>query len=336
MMKKLLILSLFVALSVFTTSVLAAAPASHPEVRINVLAAAIGGEGYIMSFALADLVKKTHPWLQLRGMETTGIAENLKSLAKEPGRRPNTVIFANLSSAYQAKLGVPPYEVPYSTLRVIALFSPSRCFAAIVNPNFKTWNDLVGKKVGIFPKGSSGIIEWESMIKYGFGINPKDIDWIYLPTGPGVDALSDGRLAATWAQAGPPPVNAPNSALQGLLATRDVYFVGFSEDAAKAARKNTAYPTYVAEIPAGTYNSKQPKLFGHIQFMSWWADLSMDNEVVYEITKTIYENVDKFANYHTLGKSMTKNSLAQIGTEDVFHPGALKFYKEKGVKIGVE
>ena len=327
---------LFVLLWAANPDSIAAAPASHPEVKINILAAGMGGEGYIMSFALADIVNKTHPWLRLRGMETTGIAENLKSLAKEPERRPNTIIFASLAAYHQAKIGAPPYGVPYDSVRLIALFSASRCFAATVNPNLKTWKDLVGKKVGIFPKGSSGIIEWESMLKYGYGINPKEIDWMYLPPGPGIDALSDGRLAATWAQVGPPPLNAPQSALQALLTTRDVYFVGFSEAAAKEARKNSGYPTYVAEVPAGTYTPKQAKIFGHLQFMSWWADLAMDKEIVYEVTKTIYENVDKFANYHTLGKSVTKAGLAQIGVEGIFHPGALKLYKEKALKIGLE
>lgn len=314
----------------------AAAPASHPEVKINILTSAMGGEGYIMSFALSDIAKKTHPWLRVRGMETTGIVENLKTLAKEPERRLNTVIFANAGAVHQAKMGIPPYEGTYTTLRVIALFSPSRFFWVTLNPKIKSPSDLVGKRVGIAPKGSPTITEWEAMLKYGFGVNPKEIDWVYVPIGPGIDSLSDGRLAATWAGASPPPVNAPGPQLQTLLPTRDVFFMGFSEEAAKEARKSTGFPTYVAEVLAGTYGPKQPKIFGHIQFLSWWADLSMDKEVVYEIAKTVYENVDKFGNYHALGKAMTKTSIAQIGVEEMFHPGAIKFYKEKGIKIGME
>jgi TRAP transporter TAXI family solute receptor len=313
-----------------------AAAAVHPVVKIDILTSAMGGEGYVMSFALSDIANKAHSWLRLRGIETTGIAENLKTLAKEPQRRPNSVIFANAGAVYQAKMGLPPYEGSYDTVRAIALFSPSRYFWVTINPNLKTPRDLVGKKVGIFPKGSPAIMEWEAMLKYGFGMNPKEINWIYLPLGSGIDSLSDGRLAATWAGASPPPMNTTVPQLQTLLPVRDVYFIGFSEETAKEARKNTGFPTYVAEVPSGTYSPKQAKFYGHIQHMSWWADLSMDNEIVYEITKTIYENLDKFGNYHALGKTMTKASLAQIGVEEMFHPGAIKFYKEKGIKIGME
>jgi uncharacterized protein len=314
----------------------AATSVSHPQVKIDILTATMGSEGYIMTFALSDIVNKTHPWLRLRGMETTGIAENVKTLAKEPEKRPNSVIFANTGAVYQAKMGLPPYGEKYTTLRAIASFNASRFFFVTMNPNIKSPKDLVGKKVGMFPKGSPSVIEWEAMLKYGFNVDPKSIDWVPLPLGPGIESLSDGRLAATWAGASPPPINATAPQLQALLPTRDVFFVGFSQEAAKAAREKTGFPTYVAEVPAGTYNSKHPKLFCHIQFLSWWADLSMDKEVVYEITKTIYENVGRFGDYHTTGKAMTKSTIAQMGDEGMFHPGAVKFYKEKDVKIGME
>ena len=174
------------------------------------------------------------------------------------------------------------------------------------------------------------------MVEYGLGIDLEKIDWVFTPAGPGTDALADGRVNASWSIASPPPLNIPIPPLAKLLAVRDAYFIGFSEEAAKAARENTGYPCYVARVPAGTYNPQQQEIFAQIQFLSWWADLEMDEDIVYEITKTIYENVDKFADYHAEGKTMTQTSIAQIGTEAMFHPGAIKFYKEKGVKVGLE
>jgi len=313
-----------------------AAPAPPEEVETDILTSKAGGAGYVMSFALADIVNNTHPWLRMRGIETTGIAENLKTLAAEPERRPNTVIFANAAGAHQAKVADPPYEIAYGSLRAIALFNPARLFWATLDSNLKTPHDLIGKKVGIFPSGSPGLIQWQSIVQDGFGIGLDDIDWVYTPMGPGLDALADRRVDATWALASPPPLNTPVAPLAKLLAVRDIYFIGFSEDAAKASRESIGYPTYVARVPAGTYNPVQQELFAQIQYLSWWADLEMDEDIVYEITKTIYENVGKFADYHALGKTMTQTSIAEIGVEEMFHPGAIKFYKEKGIKIGLE
>ncbi len=313
-----------------------AAPPPPEEFKIDILTSKTGGAGYVMSFALADIINKTHPWLQLRGIETTGIAENVKTMAAEAERRPNTVIFANAGAVHQSKVADPPYDVPYDTLRAIALFNPARLFWVTLDSNLKTPRDLVGKKVGLFPSGSPSNIQWQAMAQYGFGVDPEDIDWVYTPLGPGMDSLADGRMDATWALASPAPLNTPVFPLEKLMAVRDVYFVGFSEDGAKASRENTGYPTYVARVPAGTYTPGQLELFAHIQLLSWWADVEMDDDIVYEITKAIYENVDKFADYHALGKTMTQTSIAEIGAEKTFHPGAVKFYKEKGIKIGLE
>lgn len=307
------------------------------EAKIDILTAKMGGPGYLMSFALADIMKKSNSWVTLKGIETTGIAENVKTLVAEPKRRKNTIIFANAATTHQAKVADPPYKKPYTSLRMIALFNPARVFFVTLDPNIKTPKDLVGKKVGIFPRGSSGVTIWQGMVQHGFGIAPKDIDWVYLPPGPGLNSIADGRLHATWALSSPPPLNSPIPPLQKLMAQKkNLHFLAFSKEAAKAAREKTGYPVYVSLVPAGTYSPNQQALFSHVQFLSWWADLEMDEDIVHEITKTIYENVGKFAGYHALGKTMSKTGIAQAVTEDMFHPGAQKYYKEKGVKMGAE
>ncbi len=62
----------------------------------------------------------------------------------------------------------------------------------------------------------------------------------------------------------------------------------------------------------------------------------MSEELVYEFTKAIYNNTDKFKDYHGDGKLLTKKTVARVGVpEGLFHPGALKFYREKGIKPGI-
>lgn len=334
-MKRKVIMALFVGL--FSSSgLIVAGPGLAKEAQIDILTTQMGGAGYVMSFALVDILKKANSWVKLKGIETSGVAENVKTLALEPEKRKTTVIFANAATAHQSKVADPPYNKPYGGLRFIALFNPSRLFFVTGDPGIKTPKDLKGKKVSIFPRGSAGIVQWQAMVQ-NFGVAPKEVEWVYLPMGPGIDALADRRVNASWGLAGPPPLNDLTSPIQQLLAQRkDVYFVAFSKEAAKAAREKTGYPTYVGLVPAGTYSPNQPDLYCHVQFLSWWADEGMDEGIVYEITKQIYENVDKFARYHALGKSMTNTNIAQAVTEDLFHPGARKFYREKGIKMGAE
>jgi len=59
--------------------------------------------------------------------------------------------------------------------------------------------------------------------------------------------------------------------------------------------------------------------------------------VVHEVCRIMYENSKKFAEYHFLGKAITRETLAELpGGEKRWHRAALKFYKEKGIKIGLQ
>ncbi len=338
MRKKALLVTVFlISILVALPFISSCAPKAPDVNEVDLLASKMGGLAYIATFGLADIINKNHPWLRANAFETTGTTENLKSLALEPERRSKTIIFSLVASSHQARIGDPPYEKPYTTSRAIALFNASLLFLATLDPNLKTPNDLIGKKVGVFPKGSASNEQWLPIFEQGYGIDLEDIDWVYTPMGPGFDAFADGRVDATWLVVGPPPKYAPAGPLSKALATKDVYFIGFSPEAMKLAEEASGYPVPGDWVPAGSINAEQPKLYAHLQYLSWWADLELDDDIVYEVTKTIYENVEKFGDYHAATKAMTKDNLAAIAvSEELFHPGAVRFYKEKGVKIGTK
>jgi TRAP-type uncharacterized transport system substrate-binding protein len=93
-----------------------------------------------------------------------------------------------------------------------------------------------------------------------------------------------------------------------------------------------------AVVPAGAAGANSPAIhaFGHS--LSWWADKEMDEEIVYEITKVIYDHADKFEEQAgAQGKFVTKENVPMVPvTEELFHQGALKLYRERGAKPGVK
>ena len=54
-------------------------------------------------------------------------------------------------------------------------------------------------------------------------------------------------------------------------------------------------------------------------------------QLAYQVTKLIIDNVDKFAKYHTLGKLMSRQALGFGFDEKEIAPGALKAYREAGI-----
>jgi TRAP-type uncharacterized transport system substrate-binding protein len=68
----------------------------------------------------------------------------------------------------------------------------------------------------------------------------------------------------------------------------------------------------------------------------WFADVGMSDDVVYEVCRIIYENYKEFWPYHVSMKGLHPEYMPKLAaTEAEYHPGAIKFYKEKGLEIGI-
>ena len=308
----------------------------HEEVKITLLAMTLGGSAYVMSFALGEIINKTHPWLRVSVLETKGSVANLTSLAMEPAIRKNTFIFTHEESNSWAREGKPPFTQPYKGARAIASMAETTLIFATLNKNIKTKADVDGKRVMTMQKGTSTAVIHETLLNDVWGIKPKISNGTFESI---KDALKDGLI-----DVGTQPINGvpgigyfPVPSLDELMSTTDVYFVNIPAADVAAVAKKGGFDIYPHTIPARGIGDKQPEAVGgYAHSLSWWADAEMSDEIVYEITKTIYENADKFKEYHRDGVMITQKTMARIGTaEELFHAGALKFYKEKGIKPGV-
>lgn len=87
----------------------------------------------------------------------------------------------------------------------------------------------------------------------------------------------------------------------------------------------------------GKFGPKQKEPWSvNASTMLWSADVEMPNEVTYEICRIIYEHYKEFGKYHITGKAISPETMSKSESSDpkFVHPGALKFYKEKGLKLG--
>jgi uncharacterized protein len=116
-----------------------------------------------------------------------------------------------------------------------------------------------------------------------------------------------------------------------------LHFVGFSDADFEAASKVLKIPLPGEVVAPGSYGPDQKKpIRGVDAALFWAADQELDAAVVYEITKIIYEHIDELnASYPS--SLMTRKQLAALRLpRELFHPGALKFYEEVGVPVGVK
>jgi TRAP transporter TAXI family solute receptor len=313
---------------------------AQEEVRLQVLSTKLGTAGYAMGHALSQIVNKNHPWLRVDNVETSGMLENVRRLALNPANRKNTLSYASKYMAHQAKVADRPFKAPYKTLRAVSRVGLFADPFATLDPKIKTKDDLIGKRVSLPVKGTAVWLVPKFIFEYGWGI------WDKVKIEPGLfwaqgkNALIDGMIdvslqsvvlvADKW-------VGVPATA--ELMATKPTYWVSLGDpEAIKIAKEKSGYPIGIVKIPAKALGPTQPDPLWSADFPNnWYVDAAMDEKIVYELVKTIQEYAPEFGKYHALGKAITKTNLAEIAIDEAdFHPGALRLYRERGLKIGMD
>ncbi|KON89387.1 C4-dicarboxylate ABC transporter substrate-binding protein [Sporosarcina globispora] len=185
----------------------------------------------------------------------------------------------------------------------------------------KSVEDLKGKKVSIGAPGSGTAANAEQILEV-HGITLDDIQKQDLSFDESTAGIQDGTIDAAFVTAG-----TPTGAVEGLSATEDVVIVPIEQDKIDALIEK--YPYYVQdEVPSGTYKLAEAVPTVAVQAMLVVSnDLSED--VVYDVTKALFENLDKVT--HAKGK-VIKAENAVKGTGIELHPGAKKYFDEKGFK----
>ncbi len=190
-----------------------------------------------------------------------------------------------------------------------------------VDPEIKTVADLKGKKVSIGAPGS-GVYFNAMDVLAAAGLTEADIDPQYQDFGASADALSDGKIQAAFIVAG-----APTPAVVSLCKTKAAYLVPIDGDISKKLMEESPYYTeYV--IPAGTYEGQTEDVTTVTVKATLIVSASVSEDVVYNLTKTLFENEIK----HAKGAELSLEN-ATSGMTAPFHAGAAKYYAEKGITV---
>lgn len=214
---------------------------------------------------------------------------------------------------------------PIDDLRSVASLYPH--FSQII-----VWADsgidgvegLKGKRVSPAARGLSSETEAKRVVAtYGMDW-AKDLKAEYLSFNDAVQGMTDGRLDALMF-ASPFPF-AP---VITLASKKPIKLLSLRQDVIDAM--TTDYQGYEAmDLPAGVYPGQDAPVKGIATRAHIIVRQDMPDDVVYAITKSIYENFDRYGTVISVMKQTTKADLARESLIP-YHPGALKFYKEVGL-----
>lgn len=296
------------------------------------MTASTGGTFHPVGVAIATMSKvKLQPTegFSLTAVNSAGSGANLQAMASGNA---DFSILQGLFGAYAAE-GSGPFKEPLTNVRSISMLWENVEHFLIAKKYVKsgTVTDIInakGQAAGFGAKNSGTLgSNTELLTKLGLDLE-KDFTLVYAGYGPTADALANGQIAVAGIPSGPPA-----GAVTKLLATNgnDVSLLSVTDDELKKMDGGRELWTrYV--IPAGTYpgQDKDYQTIAQPNILAVNASVSEDH--VYKLTKALYENLAFLNAIHPATKDMALEKAIK-GLPMPLHPGALRYFREQGVKV---
>ncbi len=232
---------------------------------------------------------------------------------------------------YQAVKGLAEWSKkgPQENLRaVFSIHHESVCLVAAADAGIKTIHDLKGKRVNLGHPGAAMYMNAIDTLK-SIGLNPNsDILPYKSKASDAPRLLQDNLIDAFFCTVGH-----PNEMLkEAVSGCRKVRFIpSTGPDIDKSISEKNYYQKTTIAVREFYADSKDPvdvETFGVVATFCTSADMPVD--VVYLITKELFDKFDYFKKQHPAYANLTKEGMLK-GLSAPIHPGALKYFKETGL-----
>ena len=308
------------ALAMLAAVVAMAAPASAQQF-INILTGGTSGVYYPLGVALSQVYTKAIPEAKSSVQATKASVENLNLLQAGRGEIAFTLA-DSLSDAWKGSEDA-GFKAPLRKLRGVAGIYPNYIqVVASAESGIKTLADLKGKRISVGAPKSGTELNARAILKAA-GMTYQDFAKVeYLPFGESVELIKNRQLDATLQSAG-----LGVSSIRDLATSLKIVVVAIPPDVVA----KVGDPAYQAGIiPAGTYEGQTQDTPTAIipNFLVTHEGVSAD--LVYKMTKALFDNLDTLVASHTAAKGI-RLADAVKGMPVPLHPGAERFYKEKGL-----
>jgi TRAP transporter TAXI family solute receptor len=270
-------------------------------------------------------MSKYLPGVEATAEVTTASVDNMKLLHANKV----AVAFTLPDSAWDAYQGhLKGLNEKVAVRSLAALYSNFMHIVALDGTGIKSVADLKGKRVSTGAPGSGTEIKGLRVLE-AYGISPKDLkSQDRLGAGESAGALKDRKLDAFIWDGG-----LPTAAILDLGATPGIKIHLFPHGDAVAKMVAKYGPLYfVGTIPKGTYGGMETDVPVAAATDLLTVHERMDESLAYQITKLLHERTPELAAVHQAATEITLRG-AVVGSPIPFHPGALRYYKEKGVKV---
>lgn len=309
--------SLFAAAAIFAISSAALAATTF----INILTGGTSGVYYPIGVALSQIYGHAIEGAKTSVQATKASVENLNLLQAGRGE----LALALGDSVSDAWNGVEEagFKTPLKKLRAIAGMYPNYIqIVASADAGIHILADLKGKRVSVGAPKSGTELNARAIFKAA-GLSYEDLGKVeFLPYAESMELIKNRQLDATLQSSG-----LGMAAIRDLASVVKINFVPISEDVVKKIG-NAAYQSDV--IPPNTYDGQTEAVPTATITNILVTRSGVSDDLAYQMTKLMFDNLDRLVTAHAAAKAISLDKASK-NLPLPLHPGAERFYKEKGL-----
>lgn len=306
--------------AIASASIAVSAASTGAAEFINVLTGGTSGVYYPLGVALSKIYGDKIEGVRTQVQATKASVENLNLLQQGRGE----IAFSLGDSVKLAWEGNTDagFKVPLDKLRGIAAIYPNYIqIMASKESGIKTVADLKGKSLSVGAPKSGTELNARAILGAA-GMSYDDLGKTeYLPFAESVELMKNRQLDATLQSAG-----LGVSSFKDLATSLDVQMVAVPEEIAT----KLGAPYIAATVPAGTYQGQDSDVqtVAVVNFLVTHSEVS--DETAYQMTKQLFENIPALTAAHKAAENIRIEDALK-GMPIPLHPGAERYYKEKGL-----
>ncbi|GAB3648445.1 TAXI family TRAP transporter solute-binding subunit [Ramlibacter alkalitolerans] len=294
--------------------------------NISIATGGTGGVYYPMGGGLAAVLSKYVPGMQATAEVTGGSVDNLKLI----GSGKPYVAFSMSDAAQDALNGEDKFKGGKVPVRTLMVLYPNRMHVVTVEgKGIAKFADLKGKRVSTGSPGSATEVMAFRLIEAAGLDKDKDLKRERLGVAESVNAIKDGKIDAFFWVGGLP------TAAVSDLANTPGNKIKMIDHAELVPAMNKKYGNlYVQDvIPKSVYRGMEADNHQATVQNILVANASMDDKTAYNIVKAVFDHKPEIVAVHKEAENFKLENQKKDATPVPWHPGAVKYFAEKGIKL---
>lgn len=315
----------FAGIAIVAAVAAAGAAQAQDKKSLSIATGGTGGVYYPLGGGFGNILGKEMPGVTATAQVTGGSVANLQLIATGKA----DIAFSQVDAAWDAVNGLDKFPSKLPIRALVVMYPNHMHVVTVEGTGISKVEDMKGKRISTGSPGSATEVYAIRVLEAAGLHHEKDIKKERLGVAESVNALKDKKIEGFFWVGG-----LPTAGVTDLAATPNVK-IKIIDIAHLTEKMNAKYGKLYAPatIPAATYKGMDKDAQNNTVWNIMAVNASMSDDLAYQLTKTMLEKREELALVHGEAKNIKPEWQTSGRAGIPWHPGALKYFKEKGLKV---